>query len=907
MKNLLRCISILLIIAGLSSSLNAQPQYYNYTGAGSGSNSFPFNVGTGKDVQILYHSGEFNQPTPAPAGNITSVSFYFNGGFGPATYTDMTIKMGQSSITDLTAGTFYAGAMTTVYYRASVSLSTASGSWLTFTLDSPFPYDPTQSLIVDLGQCGGTGTLGGTNAYTNLSGVRRLWSVGGCPFACYASSSIYVYNMGINIATVTGPTVVTTAATAIAATTASLNGTVNANGNSTTVSFEYGLTTAYGTTVPGVPATVTGSVVTPVTAAITGLTPGTLYHFRVNGTNSNGSANGLDLTFTTTATPPAITTNPATNITATTAQLNGTVNANTFSTTVTFNWGLTLAYGNTIAAIPSPVTGNTATAVMANITGLTNGQTYHFRCSGVNAGGTTNGLDQSFIAGCTIPPPAGVVSGPGILCNNSVGNVFGTDVIAGASSYTWTLPSGCVITSGAGTRFVTVTWGTVAGNATVAGTNACGSGPSSSMPVTLYAPPTPSVTGTSSGCQGFSAMYTTQAGFTNYNWAVSAGGTITSGSGTNSVSVTWNVAGAQTVSVNYANANGCYAVTPVSYPVTVNALPAIAITGTSSLCANSGYYMYSTQAGFTNYVWSVSAGGAITLGQGTNQVQVTWNQTGPQWVAVNYTTPAGCTDPVPVQYPVTVNPLPDPAGPITGTATLCAGTNGVSYSVGSVQNATAYIWTLPAGATDETGDGTNTIMVDFTPNASSGNIVVSGNNLCGNGPASPPFDVTVNPIPSKPVVTSLGPIATSDAPAGNQWYVDGILIAGATGQTIDARETGLWAWYWTIVTLNGCSSDTSNHVYLFWEGINDLASAMIKLYPIPNEGLFTVSMTTSSPETFTIQVLNDLGIMVKEISGIKVKGTVEQIIDLRPVSDGIYNVVIRSSNAQIVKKIVVKK
>src|ERR1035437_243725 len=133
MKNLLKCISILLIIVGLNDSLTAQPQYYNYTGAGNGSNSFPFNVGGGKDVQLLYLSGEFNQPTPAPAGNIISVSLFFNAGFGPATFTDMTIKLGQSNITNLTSGAFYAGALTTVYYRASVSLSTAASSWLTFT------------------------------------------------------------------------------------------------------------------------------------------------------------------------------------------------------------------------------------------------------------------------------------------------------------------------------------------------------------------------------------------------------------------------------------------------------------------------------------------------------------------------------------------------------------------------------------------------------------------------------------------------------------------------------------------------------------------------------------------------------------------------------------------------------
>lgn len=904
MKNLLKCISILLIIVGLNDSLTAQPQYYNYTGAGNGSNSFPFNVGGGKDVQLLYLSGEFNQPTPAPAGNIISVSLFFNAGFGPATYTDMTIKLGQSNITNLTSGAFYAGALTTVYYRASISLSTAASSWLTFTLDSPFAYDPTQSLIVDIGQCGASGTLGGTNAYTNLSGVRRVWSVGGCPFVAYASSSIYIYNMGFTIGAASGPTVVTTAATAVTSTTASLNGTVNANGNSTTVTFEYGLTTLYGTTVPGVPSPVTGSSVTPVTAAITGLTPGTLYHFRCKGTNSNGSANGADLTFTTTTTPPTIVTNPASNIGATTAQLNGTVTANNFSTTVSFNWGLTIAYGNTLAGIPSPVTGNVPTAVLANIAGLTTGQTYHFRCVGVNAGGTTNGADQSFIAGCTIPPAAGVVSGPSILCAYSVGNVFGTDLIAGATSYTWTLPPGCVITAGAGTRYITVTWGATAGNVTVAGTNACGNGTPSSMAVSLYPPPTPTITGTSSGCQGFSAVYTTQAGMTGYIWTVSAGGIITAGTGTNSVSVTWNAAGAQTVSVNYANANGCYALTPVSYIVTVNALPAITITGTSSLCANSGYYNYSTQTGFTNYVWTISPGGTITLGQGTSQVQVNWNQVGAQWIAVNYTNPAGCSAPAPVQYAVTVNPLPGAAGTITGTAVLCGGTSGVAYSVGAVSNATSYIWTLPAGAAIATGAGTNSITVNFAANASSGNITVYGNNLCGNGASSPGFAVTVNPIPVTPVIILAGVIITSGAPAGNQWYYNSTLIPGATNPTYTATQNGE---YWCIVTLNGCSSAESNHVNVVIIGIDQLQSENFTVRPVPNDGRFTVSMISPSQETFTIQVMNTLGVMISELRGIEVKGTVEQVIDLRPVSDGIYTVLIRSSSARIVKKVVVKK
>ena len=66
-----------------------------------------------------------------------------------------------------------------------------------------------------------------------------------------------------------------TAATEITRASATLNGTVNANGASTAVSFEYGLTTAYGNTVAGVPSPVTGNTVTPVTANITGLLPAT--------------------------------------------------------------------------------------------------------------------------------------------------------------------------------------------------------------------------------------------------------------------------------------------------------------------------------------------------------------------------------------------------------------------------------------------------------------------------------------------------------------------------------------------------------------------------------------------------------------------------------------------------------
>lgn len=70
-------------------------------------------------------------------------------------------------------------------------------------------------------------------------------------------------------------------------------------------------------------------------------------------------------------------------------------------------------------------------------------------------------------------------------------------------------------------------------------------------------------------------VYTTETGMSNYVWTVSAGGVITAGGGPNdnSVTVTWNTEGPQTISVNYENAGGCSASTPTVWNITVNPIP----------------------------------------------------------------------------------------------------------------------------------------------------------------------------------------------------------------------------------------------------------------------------------------------------------------------------------------------
>ncbi len=94
------------------------------------------------------------------------------------------------------------------------------------------------------------------------------------------------------------------------------------------------------------------------------------------------------------------------------AILNGTANPMNTSATVFFEWGLTTAYGSTLAASPSNVTGNTPVAVSANLTGLAPGATYHFRIGATNPCGTAYGADQSF---STSVPPVPTLSQWGLI------------------------------------------------------------------------------------------------------------------------------------------------------------------------------------------------------------------------------------------------------------------------------------------------------------------------------------------------------------------------------------------------------------------------------------------------------------------------------------------------------------
>lgn len=202
--------------------------------------------------------------------------------------------------------------------------------------------------------------------------------------------------------------------------------------------------------------TLVGPVIAPVVAGIYNT------YFRTSSSNSSCS-NNLSSTYTLAnsvivVTAPTATTSAATSLSATGATLNGTVASNRATTAVSFEYGTTTSYGNSVTATPSSLAASaSSTTVSAALTGLTCNTTYHFRVKGVNSEGTGNGGDLSFTTSAcpfTCTPPSNIPSGVSVTCqcdtfgrvNLNPSTIFNSNWVVSTSDSTGIVPS--IVNSG---------------------------------------------------------------------------------------------------------------------------------------------------------------------------------------------------------------------------------------------------------------------------------------------------------------------------------------------------------------------------------------------------------------------------------------------------------------------------
>ncbi len=199
------------------------------------------------------------------------------------------------------------------------------------------------------------------------------------------------------------PTVASESSEGITHMGATLAAQIVPDGYDTHYHFEYGPSTAYGSSAP-VPAGDLGSGSTEQSASVQigGLEVGGTYHFRVVASNEVGSINGPDQTFTTL--PAAlIDSTSVSDVSPTSAKLRAQVNPLGTDTSVYFQYGSSncAVAGSSCADAPAaPGTdigaGESDTETAVPIQGLAAGTTYHYRAVATNALGRSDGPDRTF-------------------------------------------------------------------------------------------------------------------------------------------------------------------------------------------------------------------------------------------------------------------------------------------------------------------------------------------------------------------------------------------------------------------------------------------------------------------------------------------------------------------------------
>jgi len=216
----------------------------------------------------------------------------------------------------------------------------------------------------------------------------------------------------------------------------------------------------------------------------------------------------------------------------------------------------------------------------------------------------------------------------------------------------------------------------------------------------IYVLPIPSISGSATVCINTSASYTTEAGKTDYIWSVPSGGSITSGQGTTTATVSWTTAGNHSVTVNYTDAHGCDAATATTYNVVVN--PAGQVNHVEDLlvcngAATSVTFSTTNGGGTTTYAWT-NDNTSINLGASGSSNITSFNaaNSGVEPLVAGLTvTPTytfnsvGCVG-TPETFTITVNPTATVSS--SATASRCNNTS-TTYTATSASSLAQFAWT----------------------------------------------------------------------------------------------------------------------------------------------------------------------------------------------------------------------
>ena len=444
-------------------------------------------------------------------------------------------------------------------------------------------------------------------------------------------------------------------------------------------------------------------------------------------------------------------------------------------------------------------------------------------------------------------------------------------------------------------------------------------GTSNAITMTLSTSLTPTVTialtsGTNPACPGTTETFTatsTNGGTPVYQWKVNGVNIVTGSTFTSSTLANNDIV----TCVLTSNAACISTTTATSNAITMNMVgtttPTISISSSSpSNCIGSLVTFNSviTNGGtLPTYVWNVNG---FPIGTGSTYLSSTITAIDVVTCiltsnATCLSTPTATSNPLTVNLTSTVTPAVSVA--ITfGANPACQGAN-LSFTASSTNGGTnpSYVWKINGIAVS----GANSTI--FSSSTLSNNDIVTC-VLTSNAPCastttvtSTGTPITIYPIPATPTITHVGTVLTSSSATGNQWYLNGVIIIGATSQSYTSTINGI---YTVIVdNNNGCPSNVSANYVENSVGLYDVANegTHFVIFPNPSNGLFTVVFTSSEIMKYKIELINELGqiVFLEEIKDFN--GTYTKDFDVTQKGRGEYFLRITDSKKNQMEKVIV--
>ncbi len=266
----------------------------------------------------------------------------------------------------------------------------------------------------------------------------------------------------------------------------------------------------------------------------------------------------------------------------------------------------------------------------------------------------------------------------------------------------------------------------------------------------------------------------------------------------------------------------------ITYTCPVYNIQSISVTGaicagnSSTVTVNStatdlpvGRYTVTYNQGAPNAGTGLTATMIVTIAGSGSFSTGNLNNAGSTTITITSLSSGNCNSAVSATNNISVNSSPSAAGSISGTTSICQGQTSVSYSVPVITNAANYVWSYSGTGATISGN-TQTITIDFSATATSGNLTVFGTNGTCNGAVSANYAITVK---QNATLTLTSDPATSNQTTCISSAISSItyLVGGSgTGAGVTGLPSGITGTYSSgtkIFTISGTPSVSGTFTY----------------------------------------------------------------------------------------------